>query len=64
MNDYADFCDAFHRAFTRDPNRCVNLGVELNLGSLPDPSDSARRSAALGAKRAADEAHDNCDSRR
>lgn len=42
MNDYAAFSSAFHRTFTRDPNRCVNLGVELNLASLPDPSESAR----------------------
>lgn len=43
MNDYANFSSGFHRVFTRDPNRCVNLGVEQNLGSLPDPSESARR---------------------
>ncbi len=43
MNDYSDFSSAFHRVFTRDPNRCVNLGVEQNLASLPDPSESARR---------------------
>lgn len=43
MNDYADFSRAFHRVFTRDPNRCVNLGVEENLANLPDPSESARR---------------------
>jgi len=44
MNDYLNFSSAFHRVFTRDPNRCVNLGVEQNLASLPDPSESARRS--------------------
>lgn len=44
MSDYAAFVSAFHRAFTRDPNRAVTLGVEQNLGSLPDPSESARRS--------------------
>lgn len=43
MNDYAAFSSAFHQVFTRDPNRCVNLGVEQNLASLPDPSESARR---------------------
>lgn len=34
---YDRFAQEFHNHFTSDPNRCVHLGVEKNLNSLPNP---------------------------
>lgn len=38
MPSFESFCAAYHSHFTRNPNRCVNLGVQQHLGELPDPS--------------------------
>ena len=38
MTDVAAFTADFHDHFTRDPNRCVQLGVDRRLDELPDPS--------------------------
>ncbi len=38
MSAFESFCTAYHAHFTRDPNRCVSLGVQQHLGDLPDPS--------------------------
>ena len=36
--EFDAFVDSFHDHRTQDPNACVNLGVDRNLGALPDPS--------------------------
>jgi len=41
VSNYEEFVSAYHEHFTRDPNACVNLGVEKHLGDLPDPSHEA-----------------------
>ncbi len=38
MRPYEAFLERFHAHFTRNPNRRVVLGVERELGALPDPS--------------------------
>jgi len=38
MRPYEAFVERFHAHFTRNPNRRVVLGVERDLGALPDPS--------------------------
>ncbi len=49
MNELRAATDAFHALMTRDPNRCVGLGVDRNLDALPDPSlDEVGRRAAQG----------------
>lgn len=40
MRPYEAFLERFHAHFTRNPNRRVVLGVERDLGVLPDPSVS------------------------
>lgn len=41
MSTYDTFTAAFHELMTRDPNACVQLGVERGLDQLPDPSLAA-----------------------
>jgi uncharacterized protein (DUF885 family) len=36
--EFDTFVESFHEHRTQDPNACVNLGVDKNLGALPDPS--------------------------
>ncbi len=45
MRPYEGFIERFHAHFTQNPNRRVVLGVERELGRLPDPSndETARR---------------------
>jgi uncharacterized protein (DUF885 family) len=38
MRPYEAFVERFHAHFIRNPNRRVVLGVERDLGALPDPS--------------------------
>lgn len=38
MSDFAQLEQAFHEHFTRDGNQRVYLGVDRDLGELPDPS--------------------------
>ena len=40
---YAQFADAFHAHFTRDPNDRAAMGLLDGLGDLPDPSAEAER---------------------
>ena len=40
MADFKAFTEAFHAHFSRNPNRRVTLGVERDLGDLPDPSQT------------------------
>lgn len=44
------FVDRYHRHETRNPNACVNLGVDQKLGDLPDPSLAARESGLADAQ--------------
>jgi uncharacterized protein (DUF885 family) len=51
-DSFDQFVSDFHAYLAQDPNTCVNLGIDQNLGSLPDPStvaqgDKARRARAL-----------------
>jgi len=43
MSRLKQFSESFHRHFTRNPNARVALGLEENLGHLPDPSMAAER---------------------
>ena len=36
MATFHEFVEAFHRHFTRDANRRAQLGIDTNLGDLPD----------------------------
>jgi uncharacterized protein (DUF885 family) len=36
--EFDAFVERFHEHRTENPNACVNLGVDRNLGALPDPS--------------------------
>lgn len=40
MNEHDRFIAEFHAHFTRDPNQRVELGVDRDLGRLPDPSQA------------------------
>ena len=50
------FVERYHKHQTRNPNACVNLGVERQLGELPDPSLAARESGLADANLLLDEA--------
>ncbi|MCA9645567.1 MAG: hypothetical protein KC492_32980, partial [Myxococcales bacterium] len=39
--DYSSFADAFHQHFSSNPNRRAQLGINRDLGELPDPSLAA-----------------------
>jgi uncharacterized protein (DUF885 family) len=56
-SEFERFVSNYHDHFTRDANACVNLGVEVRLGELPDPSDEGR-ALRLGE---ADDLLRNCD---
>lgn len=42
--------EAYHAHFTRNPNRRVALGVERELGALPDPSQTEQRARIADAR--------------
>lgn len=46
----AAFTTAFHAHFTKNPNRCVVLGVDERRGELPDPSLAAAEGDLAGAR--------------
>jgi hypothetical protein len=50
------FVERYHRHQTRNPNACVNLGVDRSLGSLPDPSLEAREDGLNAARKLLGEA--------
>ena len=43
MQEFQSFVDAFHRHFTRDSNRRAQLGIDHDLGELPDPTISGMK---------------------
>ena len=47
---YRDFSDRFHAHFTRSANERVFLGVERDLGHLPDPSEAEAQARLLEAR--------------
>ncbi len=50
MSRFEAFGRAFHAHFTADPNRRLSLGVERDLGELPDPS-AEHEASRVGAAR-------------
>ena len=50
MSDFAAFEQAFHAHFTRDGNQRLALGVDRDLGQLPDPSLADGHDRVLGAR--------------
>ncbi|MGE0322436.1 MAG: DUF885 family protein [Polyangiaceae bacterium] len=48
--DYSSFADAFHQHFSSNPNRRAQLGINRNLGELPDPSLQAASARVQQAK--------------
>ena len=50
MTDLDRFTRSFHAHFTRDPNARVNLGVDRDLGEVPDPSLAAAEATAAAAR--------------
>ncbi len=47
---YTDFSTRFHAHFTRSANERVFLGVQTDLGSLPDPSESEAQARLADAR--------------
>jgi uncharacterized protein (DUF885 family) len=47
---FAALVDDFHAHFTADPNERVNLGVDRDLGELPDPSLAAAAARVTAAR--------------
>ncbi len=56
MSSYDAFVSAFHDHASRDPNVCVNKGIERRLDELPDPSLEEARSSAAEASSLASQA--------
>jgi uncharacterized protein (DUF885 family) len=47
---FEHFVTDYHAYLARDPNTCINLGIDQRLGELPDPSAAAQERKARDAR--------------